>query len=88
MAAAGAGPIHSKPKNEPKRALLPPPFQPPYVPGLYVGCLEGVDGDPTMSVLVSSTSRDGALRTVADAATPTVRYTTARQSASRCRRTG
>ncbi|WVQ93936.1 hypothetical protein IAU59_001014 [Kwoniella sp. CBS 9459] len=29
------------------------PFRPPYVPELYVGCLEGLDGEEGMSVLVS-----------------------------------
>jgi ATP adenylyltransferase len=53
MAAAGAGPLHNKPKDETPRTPPPPPFKPPYVPGLYVGCLEGIEGEPTMSVLVS-----------------------------------
>ncbi|OCF33148.1 hypothetical protein I316_05193 [Kwoniella heveanensis BCC8398] len=29
------------------------PFRPPYVPELYVGCMEGLDGEEGMSVLVS-----------------------------------
>lgn len=29
------------------------PFRPPYVPDLYVGCLEGLEGEEGMSILVS-----------------------------------
>jgi ATP adenylyltransferase len=29
------------------------PFKPPYVPELYLGCLEGIEGEPGMSILVS-----------------------------------
>ncbi len=35
--------------NAPER---PSPFRPPYVPGLYVGGVAGVDGEPDLSVLV------------------------------------
>lgn len=42
-----------RPKDdEPKTS----PFQPPYIPDLYVGSLEGVDGEKNMSVLVSAHS--------------------------------
>lgn len=29
------------------------PFKPPYVPELYLGCLEGIEGEEGMSILVS-----------------------------------
>lgn len=29
------------------------PFKPPYVPELYLGCVEGIEGEPGMSILVS-----------------------------------
>jgi ATP adenylyltransferase len=32
----------------------PSPFRPPYVAGLYVGCVPGIDGEETMSILVSA----------------------------------
>ena len=28
------------------------PFKPPYVPELYLGCVEGLEGEPGMSILV------------------------------------
>jgi ATP adenylyltransferase len=28
------------------------PFKPPYVPELFLGCLEGLEGEPGMSILV------------------------------------
>lgn len=34
-------------------AERPSPFRPPYNNATYVGCTEGVDGEPKMSVLVS-----------------------------------
>lgn len=51
-----------EPEPEVKRvrtdaAERPSPFRPPYVPGLYVGCVPGVDGEDTMSVLVSARGR-------------------------------
>jgi len=33
------------------------PFRPPYVPELYVGCLEGLEGEEGMSILVSDLYR-------------------------------
>ena len=32
------------------------PFKPPYVPELYLGCLEGLEGEEGMSILVSAVS--------------------------------
>lgn len=45
------------PKPEAKRTRVdaaerPSPFRPPYVPGLFVGALDGVDGEEKTSVIV------------------------------------
>jgi ATP adenylyltransferase len=32
------------------------PFRPPYVPELYLGCLEGLEGEEGMSILVREPS--------------------------------
>lgn len=56
MKEAGAHPSQNEPETKRARTTeapeRPSPFRPPYVPGLYVGCVEGVDGEENMTVLV------------------------------------